>query len=264
MRRLICEVVATNLGSRYDASANCTTSATLLRPSRITCVPAATQLRLTYERYAWGDSPANFWPGYIYIAVFYATNHNLSACRTTNISTYNNNNNYYNSINISTYNYNNNSSNISTYNTMELNRDMVFLVGGYLLLDELFVRTQRAIARYGHLARQREEEEARRGRKKRIWVRDWILKRPILGWHNTLMVELEHEDPKAYRGMIRMDPSMFREIEERLHDRLQKYDTNYRAALTPSLKLSVALKFYASGADYRTLSEGFRVLAYHP
>lgn len=74
-----------------------------------------------------------------------------------------------------------------------------------------------------------------------------------------MMVELEREDIPAYKGMMRMDPALFHELETRLTNRLLKKDTNYRKAHCPGLKLAVTLKFLATGCEMATLAEGFRV-----
>ena len=49
-----------------------------------------------------------------------------------------------------------------------------------------------------------------------IWVRDWIARRPQLGLYDRLMVELRHEDPRAFQNFMRMPPAMYDEIVQRL------------------------------------------------
>lgn len=111
-------------------------------------------------------------------------------------------------------------------------------------------------------AQEEEERRSRAGRTPRsCWVRPWRgpEKRRLMGWYETLMVELEREDHRAFKGMMRMDPDMFHELETRLTPRLQKRDTNCRKALSPGMKLAVTLKFLATGCEMGTLMEGFRV-----
>ena len=56
-----------------------------------------------------------------------------------------------------------------------------------------------------------------------------------------------------------MDPEMFHELLDRLVPRLTKTDTFCRKALSPGLKLSITLRYLASGDSYHSLMYGFRV-----
>ena len=75
------------------------------------------------------------------------------------------------------------------------------------------------------------------------------------------MVELEAEDPREFKRMMRMEPAMFHELEGRLAPRLEKRDTNWRKALPPGLKLAVTIYYLATGASYQTLQYAYRVAA---
>jgi len=95
-------------------------------------------------------------------------------------------------------------------------------------------------------------------------VRPWLLRRPELGqyeigMYEKLMGELMQEDPGAFTNFVRVQPAMFHELMERVGERIRKYDTHYRKALEPGLRLSIALRFYASGDSYKSLMYGFRV-----
>lgn len=55
---------------------------------------------------------------------------------------------------------------------------------------------------------------SRRGRilkykKRSVWVRKWILDRPLFGQYENLMSELCRTDIKGYRSFIRVVPAMF-------------------------------------------------------
>ncbi len=73
------------------------------------------------------------------------------------------------------------------------------------------------------------------------------------------MVELSDEDVAGYRNFMRVDPDMFREILERIGDRIRKQDTWFRKALEPGLKLAITLRHLATGDNYKSLMYGFRV-----
>ena len=75
------------------------------------------------------------------------------------------------------------------------------------------------------------------------------------------MRELEDEDQDAYTNFLRITPAMFKELEQRLHERLEKQDTFFREALSPALKLAITLRHLATGDSYKTLlMYSFRVV----
>ena len=106
-----------------------------------------------------------------------------------------------------------------------------------------------------------EDERRRRGRvprRRRFWVRPWILRRPVLGHYDTLMNELMREAQGDFKGYMRMDPGMFLGLCQRMHNRLDK-SHSARAPLEPGLKLAVTLRYMATGNSYRSLAFEFRV-----
>ena len=94
---------------------------------------------------------------------------------------------------------------------------------------------------------------------KRLWVRPWIGRRLQLGIYDRLMTELRNEDPRSFQNFMRMPPSMFDELLERLTPRLTKQNTKFRLSLEPGLKLAITLRHLASGAKYKELMYGWRL-----
>ena len=114
------------------------------------------------------------------------------------------------------------------------------------------------------VAQQREEEEEERRRRGRRsprtrWVRPWLRRWEQFGWYENLKVELQNEDAREFKNMLRMEPAMFHELEARLTPRLLKRDSNLRRAFTPGFKLAITLKYLATGINFKTLMQGFRV-----
>ena len=72
----------------------------------------------------------------------------------------------------------------------------------------------------------------------------------MLGLYDRLMVELRNEDPRAFKNFMRMPPSMFDEVVQRLTPALLKQTTKYRDPLEPGLKVALTLRHLASGARY--------------
>ena len=93
-----------------------------------------------------------------------------------------------------------------------------------------------------------------------IWVRDWIARGPQLGLYDRLMVELCHEDPRAFQNFMRMPPAMYDDIVQRLTPALTKETTNWRAPLEPGLKVAITLRHLASGFKYHEMEYAWRVL----
>jgi hypothetical protein len=60
---------------------------------------------------------------------------------------------------------------------------------------------------------------------RRWWIKDCIARRPAFGWYETLMVELEIEDPSSFKNLLRMEPAMYHEMVERLTPLIQKQNT---------------------------------------
>ena len=62
-------------------------------------------------------------------------------------------------------------------------------------------------------------------RRKRWWVREWILRRRLFGQYENLMRELELEHSQDFKNFLRMEPDMFRELLERVGPTITKKST---------------------------------------
>lgn len=99
----------------------------------------------------------------------------------------------------------------------------------------------------------------RMNRKRSVWVKLWLQRRPLHGQYEQLMKELHAEDVSGFNNFMRMEPQAFHELLTRIAPRITKQDTNYRKALEAGLKLAITLRFLATGNSYKTLQYGFRV-----
>lgn len=79
------------------------------------------------------------------------------------------------------------------------------------------------------------------------------------GQYNTLLNELEVEDPAKYKNFLRFEPAMFHEILEKIQQKIEKKDTFFRKALEPGLKLAITSRYLVTGCSYRTSLYGLRV-----
>ena len=100
---------------------------------------------------------------------------------------------------------------------------------------------------------------ARRRRRRAVWIREWIMRRPLYGQFSTLMVELAQEDISAYKNFLRMDEGMFQELLNRVGPRITKKTTWWRQPISPGLKLALTLRYLATGDSYQSMQYNFRV-----
>ena len=123
---------------------------------------------------------------------------------------------------------------------LERNRQMVVLAAGCMLLNHIEVLNRLAeVRRQEDEEKQAERERTAKKRAKGPWTRNWILKRKEFGWYEAFLGELENGDPKEYyTNLMRMEPAMYHEMVDTLAPKLQRKDTNYRAAL-PAGKLTL-------------------------
>ena len=112
-------------------------------------------------------------------------------------------------------------------------------------------------ARHRRRARQIQRLQRRPRRQRRIWVRQWLERRPLYGHHENLLRELHREDPRGFRNYMRISPDLFEEMVERLTPKLKKQDV-LRHALPVGLKLAVTLRFMGSGCSFKELHYSFR------
>lgn len=83
--------------------------------------------------------------------------------------------------------------------------------------------------------------------KRKIWTREWILRRGELGVHNALLAELRLEDTQQLDNFLRMTADDFEYLLELVGPRIAKNDTNMRQSITASERLCVTLRFLGTG-----------------
>ena len=85
-----------------------------------------------------------------------------------------------------------------------------------------------------------------------IWSRTWIQSTSGINLLNLLQ-ELEEEDPEKFRQYHRFDINSFRNILRMVRPYIKKKDTVMRASISPGERLSVTLRFLATGeSKYKT------------
>lgn len=75
----------------------------------------------------------------------------------------------------------------------------------------------------------------------------WLLERESEGFSHKLLKEIEVEDLKLYRNILRMTPSQFQQILEKVKPHINKLDTNFRNSIPAGERLQITLRYLATG-----------------
>jgi hypothetical protein len=113
------------------------------------------------------------------------------------------------------------------------------------------------------LQQDKEQSQMNKTKKKktrRVWVKPWLLRKPLYGHYENLMPDLILEDVSGYRNFMRLDPDTFQEILAKMGPKIQNENTFWRRAMEPGIKLAITLRYLATGNSYKSLQYGFRVV----
>lgn len=99
----------------------------------------------------------------------------------------------------------------------------------------------------------------RRQRRQRRWVRPWIQRRQQHGAHHALIQELTTEDAGGFRNFLRMDQADFKELLGKVTTLIQQQDTWMREAISASERLSITLRYLATGDSNQSLEYLYRI-----
>ncbi|XP_046864372.1 protein ALP1-like [Xenia sp. Carnegie-2017] len=105
----------------------------------------------------------------------------------------------------------------------------------------------------------RQRRRRLRAKKRKIWTKKWILRRESQGAFTNLIREINVEDPEKFRQYHRVERRSFEEILGIVSPHIEKKDTQLRASIKPSERLSVTLRFLATGESFRSLSFQYRI-----
>ncbi|KAJ8948966.1 hypothetical protein NQ318_022990 [Aromia moschata] len=87
-------------------------------------------------------------------------------------------------------------------------------------------------------------KQRRERTRKRIWIKEWIARRPALGAYTVLLDELRSEDPKQLKNFLH---------------KISKLNTNMRDSIKARERLALTLRFLATGDSYHSLMYLFRI-----
>ena len=104
----------------------------------------------------------------------------------------------------------------------------------------------------------RKRQNRRKPRKRRFWVRDIFLQRQIHGTFHTLFQELL-QDRELFFRYHRMTPTRFEHLLSLVEDRITKQKTQFRKPISARERLSITLRFLATGESQQSLSFSYRM-----
>ncbi|XP_018360500.1 PREDICTED: putative nuclease HARBI1 [Trachymyrmex cornetzi] len=110
---------------------------------------------------------------------------------------------------------------------------------------------------------QKWNEEKRKRRRRSIWTRKWILERnrSLRGIINLAHIDLRIEDQEYFQRFFRMRIDLFDQLVEIVTPYIQRQDTNMRQCISSKERISLTLRFLATGESYRSLEYSTRIPA---
>ncbi len=115
-------------------------------------------------------------------------------------------------------------------------RKIIILSAGYLLL----------------------QESQQKKRKKRRWWMTALFRKRAEFSASHLLRELSSEDSGHFDNFTRMSITDFEKLLQLIEPKIQKQSTHFRETIPARERLSVTLRFLATGDSYRSLSYTFR------
>lgn len=109
-----------------------------------------------------------------------------------------------------------------------------------------------------------EQEEFKRQRRRRsVWTREWIVRRNrnLRGTIHLAHEELRFEDSECFQRFFRMRTDLFDQLVDMVKPFIQRQNTNMRECIPPRDRVSVTLRFLATGEAYRSLEYSMRIPA---
>lgn len=96
-------------------------------------------------------------------------------------------------------------------------------------------------------------------RERRLWAKNWLLERGQSFGNERLLHELRYNEPQDFKNFLRMDGDAFDEILELVSPWIKKKRTNMRDPISPSQRLSITLRYLATGNTFEDLKFGCAV-----
>lgn len=96
------------------------------------------------------------------------------------------------------------------------------------------------------------QKKNNKNRKKRVWMKDWLKKRCEFT-HEHMLNEIRLTSPKDFNNYLRMNESIYEELLQLISPKIYKRDTHLRDAISVNQRLSITLRFLATGNTFADL-----------
>jgi hypothetical protein len=93
-------------------------------------------------------------------------------------------------------------------------------------------------------------EKINKRKKRRWWVKPWIMRRNMLGASNTLLIEWRREDGDMYKNHLRMYREHFVDLLSKVKPYIEKQDTNMRECIPANVNMQITLRYLAAGDSF--------------
>ncbi len=105
-----------------------------------------------------------------------------------------------------------------------------------------------------------ERQRAKRRLNRSCWVLPWKTEeeKESKGAYYQLLQQLKANDVRGFKNYLRVDPELFREMEDRMSDDLEKQDTIMRKSMPGAERLAITLRYLATGESFQSLAYQFR------
>ena len=91
------------------------------------------------------------------------------------------------------------------------------------------------------------EAHRRRRRRRSLWVKSYIMERPVCGAYNKLFNDLLNTDEMSFRNFVRMDLPAFEELLSRVEFALSKNRTRLCQKIAARERLCIVMQYLATG-----------------
>ncbi|GLV33542.1 uncharacterized protein CBL_21371, partial [Carabus blaptoides fortunei] len=99
-----------------------------------------------------------------------------------------------------------------------------------------------------------------REKRRKLWQKEWLKRRDIgFGALHLLHEELRLEDKTSFKSFLRMNEDCFMLLLSKVEHKIGREDTKFRESVKPRYRLSITLRFLATGESFQSLSYSFRV-----
>ena len=109
------------------------------------------------------------------------------------------------------------------------------------------------------LLRRRNRLLEKKKKKRKMWVRDIFKNHKNQGAYHNLVQEMMFSDRESYFKYMRMSPERFEHLLSLIEPIVTKQTTNLREPISAGERLSVTLRFLATGESQQSLSFSYRI-----